>query len=73
MAFVLGAAAGLAAGFLLAPEKGEKIRRKLSAKAGEFKDELKDHLDRENLKELANLALTEVEKYGHKISEVVKD
>jgi len=36
-AFILGAAAGLAAGFLYAPEKGKNTRKKLSNKATKLK------------------------------------
>ncbi len=71
LAFVAGAAAGLAAGFLFAPDKGEKTRRKLSRKANEFKDELKENMDSEKIKKIANNALTEVEKYGQKFSEII--
>ena len=73
MAFVLGAAAGLAAGLLYAPAKGSNTREKLSSKANELKHGLKENLDREKLKSLANSALSGVEKYGQQISEVVKN
>ena len=73
LAFVLGAAAGLTAGFLFAPAKGEKTRRKLSDKADEFKEELKENLDADKIRGFANSALSEVEKYGQKLSEVVKN
>lgn len=71
VAFVVGAAAGLAAGFLFAPDKGEKTRRKISRKAGELKDELKENIDSQKIKKLANSALNEVEKYSQKFSEIM--
>lgn len=71
--FVLGAAAGLAAGFLFAPDKGKSTREKLSSKASELKDEFKENIDREKLREIANSAITGVEKYGHKFSEAIKN
>jgi gas vesicle protein len=71
LAFLVGAAAGVAAGFLFAPEKGEKTRRKLSRKANQFKDELKDNIDSDKIKKFANSAINEVEKYGQKINELI--
>lgn len=38
----IGAAAGLIAGVLFAPDKGTETRRKIADKAGDFTDELKD-------------------------------
>lgn len=73
LAFIAGAAAGLAAGILFAPEKGKKTRRKLSAKANELKEELKENIDSEKIKKMANDALTEVEKYGQKITELINN
>jgi gas vesicle protein len=68
LAFLVGAAAGVTAGFLFAPAKGEMTRKKLTDKANEFTDELKESIDREKLKGLANSALAEVEKYGQKLT-----
>jgi len=73
LAFLMGAAAGMTAGFLFAPAKGEKTRRKIRKKANEITGEFKDNIDREKLKGLANSALTEVEKYGHKLTDVIKN
>jgi gas vesicle protein len=39
---VIGAAAGLVAGILFAPDKGTETRKKIADKAGDFTDELKD-------------------------------
>ncbi|GJM27875.1 MAG: hypothetical protein DHS20C17_05100 [Cyclobacteriaceae bacterium] len=73
LAFLVGAAAGITAGFLFAPAKGEKTRRKLSVKANEITDELKENIDRKKLKGLASSALTEVEKYGQKLTDALKN
>lgn len=72
-AFVIGAAAGLAAGFLFAPEKGKNTRKKLSDKATELKDELKENIDADKLRSLANSAISGVEKYSKKFSEVMNN
>ena len=73
LAFVLGAAAGVAAGFLFAPAKGKSTREKLSNKASELKDELKENIDKDKLREIANSAISGVEKYSQKFSEVIKN
>ena len=67
--FVMGAAAGLTAGFLFAPAKGESTRKKLSSKA----TEIKENLDSDKLRDLANSAISGVEKYSQKFSEVIKN
>ncbi len=72
LAFLVGAAAGVTAGFLFAPDKGEKTRRKLSRKANQVKEELKDNIDSDKIKKFANTAINEVEKYGQKINELIK-
>jgi gas vesicle protein len=41
----IGAAAGLIAGILFAPDKGTETRKKISDKAGDFTDELKEGFD----------------------------
>lgn len=73
LTFLVGAAAGLTAGLLFAPAKGQKTRRKLSNKAYELKEDFKDNMDSEKLRGLANSALTEVEKYGQKLTEAIKN
>ena len=73
LAFLIGAAAGVTAGFLFAPEKGKQTRRKLSNKATQIKDELKENIDSEKVKNYANSALSEVEKYGQKLVETIKN
>ncbi len=73
MAFVLGAAAGLVTGFLFAPAKGKSTRQKLSNKATELKDELKENIDSDKIRDLANSAISGVEKYSQKFAEVIKN
>ncbi len=73
LSFLVGAAAGLAAGFLFAPATGKKTRTKISNKANELKEDLKENIDSEKLRGLANSALTEVEKYGQKFTEALKN
>ncbi len=73
LSFLVGAAAGLAAGFLFAPEKGKNTRRKLSDKANELKDDIKESVDSEKIRGLANSAVTEFEKYGQKLTESMKN
>ncbi len=72
-AFVLGAAAGLTAGLLFAPANGKSTRKKLSDKATELKDELKENIDKDKLRSMANSAISGVEKYSQKFSEVIKN
>lgn len=73
LAFLMGAAAGITAGFLFAPAKGENTRKKIRNKANEITGELKENIDPEKIKGLANSAMTEVEKYGQKLTEVIKN
>ena len=73
LAFLVGAAVGGMAGLLFAPAKGKKTRKKLAQKATELKDELSENLDSDKIKSLANTALTEVEKYGKKLTKTMKN
>lgn len=73
LAFLIGAAAGLSVGFLFAPAKGKKTRKRLSDKASELKDELKESIDTDRLRELANSAKSGVEKYGQKFTKAAKE
>jgi len=72
LTFLVGAAAGLTAGFLFAPAKGKKTRKKISDKANELKKDLQE-MDSEKLKGLADNAFSEVEKYGQKLTEAIKN
>ena len=71
LAFLAGAAAGVAAGFLFAPAKGEQTRRKISRKAHEIKEDLKENIDKEKIRKFANSAINEVEKYSQRVSEII--
>lgn len=56
LGLIAGLAIGAAVGVLLAPDKGEKTRKKIVSKTKETKDKLKDSLD--------DLIDTVSEKYG---------
>ncbi len=43
---IVGAFAGVVAGILLAPESGEKTRKKLAEEGGNFKDDFEGSLNR---------------------------
>lgn len=73
LALIIGAATGLVAGLLFAPDKGKKTRKKISVKANELRDEIKEGIDSKKIKKMANEALSEVEKYGQKFSDLIKD
>jgi gas vesicle protein len=73
LTFLVGAAAGVTAGLLFAPAKGKKTRRKLSTKANELKEDIKENIDSDKIRDLANTAATEFEKYGQKITEAMKN
>ncbi|WP_339917400.1 YtxH domain-containing protein [Yeosuana marina] len=45
LGLVAGLAVGATLGILLAPDKGEKTRKKIISKTGETKDKLKDSFD----------------------------
>jgi len=46
--FLLGAAVGLVAGLLIAPEKGEELREDIADSAGKWKDKLGKLIGRAN-------------------------
>jgi gas vesicle protein len=70
VAFILGAVAGAMAGLLVAPNSGEKTRRKLNKSANDvlydFEDAWEDSAER--IKKLADNALEELEKYSRKLT-----
>lgn len=68
-ALLIGAAAGALTGLLLAPESGDKTRRKLNKSAKDLIDDLEDAWEdsAEKIKSLADTAVEEIEKYGKKI------
>lgn len=69
-ALLIGAAAGAIAGLLLAPESGDKTRRKLNKSAKDMLDDLEDAWEdsAERIKDLADSAVEEIEKYNKKIN-----
>ncbi|MEK6481610.1 YtxH domain-containing protein [Catalinimonas sp. 4WD22] len=69
-ALLIGAAAGAIAGLLLAPESGDKTRRKLNKSAKNMLDDLEDAWEdsAERIKDLADSAVEEIEKYNKKIN-----
>lgn len=70
-AVLIGAAAGAAAGVLLAPESGRSTRQKLSRKANDVKEDLSESWNNtaEKFKDLADTVFAEVDKYKKKASE----
>ncbi|MFP4291545.1 MAG: YtxH domain-containing protein [Cyclobacteriaceae bacterium] len=70
-ALLLGAAVGAIAGLLLAPESGKKTRRKISSTADDLIDELEDAWEdsAEKIKDIADNAIAELEKYSKKIND----
>ncbi|MDF9795126.1 gas vesicle protein [Catalinimonas alkaloidigena] len=69
-ALLIGAAAGAITGLLLAPESGDKTRRKLNKSAKDLMDDLEDAWEdsAEKIKDLADSAVEEIEKYNKKIN-----
>jgi len=66
LGFVAGAATGIIAGILFAPDKGSATRQKIASKTGDLADSVKesfaDFID--GLKETYGGAKAEVEKFG---------
>jgi gas vesicle protein len=60
---ICGAALGVVAGILLAPDSGEETRRKIASKAGDLKDDLTKNLNTSinKLSAIANQTLTKVQ------------
>lgn len=67
-ALLVGAVAGALTGLLLAPESGDKTRRKLNKSAKDMIDDLEDAWEEsaEKIKSLADSAVEEIEKYSKK-------
>jgi gas vesicle protein len=70
-ALLLGTAVGAVAGLLLAPESGNKTRRKLSSTADDLIDDFEDAWEdsAEKIKDLADNAVSEIEKYSKKLED----
>ena len=75
IAFIAGAAAGIAIGMLLAPESGEITRDKLSRQADLLKNDLEDQWEVgfQKIKELTNTALAEAERLKSKGESAVNE
>lgn len=70
-ALLVGAVAGALTGLLMAPESGDKTRKKLNKTANDILYDLEDawEASAEKVKELADNAVAEIEKYSKKLSE----
>lgn len=74
LGFVAGAAVGALAGILLAPDKGSNTRSKISGKAGDLTDSLKNSFNSfvDDLKSTYSNAKDDVETAGNAAKEKVK-
>ena len=70
IAFLLGAAAGALTGLLLAPTSGDKARQKINKTATDTLYDVEDAWEgrTEKLKDLADIAIQELEKYSKKMT-----
>ena len=68
-AFLFGAVVGTFTGLLLAPNTGDKTRKKINQTANDVLYDVEDtwETNAEKLKDLADIAIQELEKYGKKI------
>nr|WKN38167.1 YtxH domain-containing protein [Tunicatimonas sp. TK19036] len=69
VAFLLGAIAGTMAGLLVAPNSGQKTRKRLNKSANDVLYDLEDAWEEsaERIKDLADSAVDELEKYSKKL------
>lgn len=70
-ALLVGAAAGAIVGLLMAPESGSNTRSKIGKTAEDLADELEDAWEdgAEKIKDLADEAIAEIEKYSRKVTD----
>ncbi|MGB3180531.1 MAG: YtxH domain-containing protein [Cyclobacteriaceae bacterium] len=75
IAFLAGAAAGALTGLLLAPEAGDKTRKKLSKNVDQLKDELETTWDKTALKisDLTDSVLDDLDSYSKKVTDNIKN
>ncbi|WP_224999341.1 YtxH domain-containing protein [Cesiribacter sp. SM1] len=75
MAFLAGAAAGAAIGLLMAPDKGDVTREKLSRQADDLLSDLEDQWEQSyaKIRDLANNALEEAERLSEQAQQKVDD
>ena len=71
MAFLAGAAAGAVAALLLAPDRGDVTREKLSRQADQLINDLEDQWENSyaKIRDLANSALAEAERMSAQAEE----
>ena len=69
LAFLVGASLGTLTGLLLAPTPGDKARKKINQTANDVLYDMEDawEVNAEKLKDLADTAFHELEKYGKKV------
>lgn len=70
VAFLLGAIVGTTVGLLAAPNSGQKTRKRLNKSANDVLYDLEDAWEEsaERIKDLADSAVDELEKYSKKIT-----
>lgn len=73
--FVVGALAGVAAGLLMAPESGDKTRKKLRKEVGKFADNLTQDMEKkiDHLKDDYNEKIDHLANYGKKGLEKLRE
>jgi len=74
LAFVAGAVIGTVTGILVAPDKGEKTRKRINKGLNDIKTEVNDTISTSGskVKEFANTAMEEIEKYGKSVTHSVR-
>lgn len=74
-AFVAGAAAGAVLALLMAPEKGDVTREKISRQADQLLTDLEDQWENgyAKIRDLANSSMEEAERVGNKSNQKLDD